>query len=334
MSFASARRLALALAPLAALICVGLASGCAPESRELAVDLQTDFVPGVEFDLVTVTLDDGDPEETAAALTHRYDRPRRVLEAHDVMPGHRTVEVVLARSGAEVARRRIEMSFDRSYLLTVVITRSCRDVTCEVGDDTECVAGMCVPPDCTRLGQTGCPEVECREDDDCTAGAACGRGRCIEGACLELPRHEMCPAEEICVPEVGCIVRPTNDDAGPPLDAGPTADGGPVDATTLDAPSSPPDAFGPDTPVRTGACVGQPAGAMCRPSTQACDAPEYCNGLDADCPADLPSPVTTPCRASMGPCDVAEVCDGVTFACPADAFVTGGECRTDRKSVV
>jgi hypothetical protein len=214
MSFASARRLALALAPLAALICVGLASGCAPESRELAVDLQTDFVPGVEFDLVTVTLDDGDPEETAAALTHRYDRPRRVLEAHDVMPGHRTVEVVLARSGAEVARRRIEMSFDRSYLLTVVITRSCRDVTCEVGDDTECVAGMCVPPDCTRLGQTGCPEVECREDDDCTAGAACGRGRCIEGACLELPRHEMCPAEEICVPEVGCIVRPTNDDAG------------------------------------------------------------------------------------------------------------------------
>ena len=70
MSFASARCLALALGCLAAVL-----SGCAPESRELAVDLQTDFVPGVEFDLVTGTLVAGGPEGTGAPLANPWDTP-------------------------------------------------------------------------------------------------------------------------------------------------------------------------------------------------------------------------------------------------------------------
>lgn len=59
---------------------------------------------------------------------------------------------------------------------------------------------------------------------------------------------------------------------------------------------------------------------LCRPAGGgvACDAPEFCTGVSAQCPADLPAAASVPCRASAGVCDLAEACDGVSFDCPAD----------------
>lgn len=62
-----------------------------------------------------------------------------------------------------------------------------------------------------------------------------------------------------------------------------------------------------------------PAGTVCRPAADLCDAVETCTGLGGACPADVPVSAGTGCRPSAGVCDPAESCDGVNNACPNDA---------------
>ena len=70
------------------------------------------------------------------------------------------------------------------------------------------------------------------------------------------------------------------------------------------------------------------AGTLCREAVGDCDAPEYCDGVNAECPADAAVMAQgTVCRNSTGGCDEEEVCDGVSDACPTDAFNVGRECR-------
>lgn len=99
------------------------------------------------------------------------------------------------------------------------------------------------------------------------------------------------------------------------------------------------------------------AGTVCRPSADACDVAETCDGASTACPADgfatagVPCPddglvcttdacdgagtcahpaghAGTVCRAAAGVCDTAETCTGTSTLCPADGFVGAGTvCR-------
>jgi len=70
--------------------------------------------------------------------------------------------------------------------------------------------------------------------------------------------------------------------------------------------------------------TASPATTLCRASMGDCDAAEYCNGVDADCPTDILHPSTRVCRPASGECDQAETCTGTSTACPADALSPAG----------
>jgi hypothetical protein len=61
------------------------------------------------------------------------------------------------------------------------------------------------------------------------------------------------------------------------------------------------------------------SGVVCRDSRAACELPETCAGTSVDCPPDDVVPAGIVCRASVNTaCDPAEVCDGTAFTCPAN----------------
>ena len=75
-----------------------------------------------------------------------------------------------------------------------------------------------------------------------------------------------------------------------------------------------------------GACENtlEPAGTVCRVSTDLCDAEETCDGVSAACPADAVESAGTVCRTSTDLCDAEETCDGVSASCPVDAMEMAG----------
>ena len=76
-----------------------------------------------------------------------------------------------------------------------------------------------------------------------------------------------------------------------------------------------------------GLCFNDPSakrGALCRPASGACDKPEVCDGVNADCPGDAILPSGTVCRAAANDCDVAEKCTGRSKDCPGDAIAAAG----------
>jgi hypothetical protein len=100
--------------------------------------------------------------------------------------------------------------------------------------------------------------------------------------------------------------------------------------------------------------VAVSAGPVCRVSAGVCDAPDTCDGVSTDCPADAKSPSGTSCpddgnactldqcdgssiicqhpagnpgavcRPKSGDCDVAEMCTGASTVCPPDGYAAGG----------
>lgn len=64
----------------------------------------------------------------------------------------------------------------------------------------------------------------------------------------------------------------------------------------------------------------------CRSSQGPCDPADLCDGVAAECPADILHDSSIECRAaSGGGCDVAELCSGDSPACPEDGFWAEGQ---------
>jgi len=58
---------------------------------------------------------------------------------------------------------------------------------------------------------------------------------------------------------------------------------------------------------------------LCRAAAGPCDVPEFCDGVNPNCPADAFKPSSTLCRPAAGECDIDDFCPGNGPNCSADA---------------
>ena len=201
----------------------------------IAVDVRSDWVPGVEVGSVSVRLDEGPPSRTPLWEDTDLVEGIRAATFELARPGTYVIHVALHDPPGDVVGERsaVVQAADSALGITVVITRSCAGVACP--QDETCSSGQCVAPECTSLSPDACSP-RCSTDEDCpTPGAACARRVCSAGECFAVPRNGECGEAQYCQPERGCLPR-----AGPPLDAG-VQDAGPeqndaaMDAESPDA---------------------------------------------------------------------------------------------------
>lgn len=246
-------------------------------SSQVVVDLVTDFAPGTELSSARVEVlgERGrvlQERMHAADASGDYVRGVRVADLTDLAPGDYTIRVSLVDPrGSTFIRRSVRLQVSGSHAVTVLISRSCRDVMCpgpaDAPEATECSGGHCVDPTCRPEEPESCLPPTCTADDACVASVSCAVGRCVSGECL-FADEGACGAGRWCDPDFGCRDREETPDAGPPvLDAGP------------------PDA-GPDTGMpcvpRTCAELGFECGEAVEcgvpMSCGACTAPDTCGG--------------------------------------------------------
>ncbi|MCA9606149.1 MAG: hypothetical protein KC619_11170, partial [Myxococcales bacterium] len=308
-----------------AIVCGTLASLGCEAVPNLMVELRTDFVPGEEFARVRTVALLGDrverEQEIPVTSARDFVSGWRVAELWELPPGQRRIRVeLLDRTGRQLIDRSVIVEHRESRVITIVISRSCREVSCPspTGDAsaTECLAGRCVPPECIDLDS--CAEVECASASDCVFSADCATAVCERGVCLAADPGD-CGPDAYCDPERGCLPRAdVSSDAGLPrdaggLDAGGADAGGECAAGCDDGLDCTADA------CEAGACVHTPDDARCTDgSAGTCVVGFGCQY--AGC---------TPDTCVAGPCEVAH-CAGdscvIESACGATEECCGGSC--------
>ncbi|MEC7523275.1 MAG: hypothetical protein VYE22_25570 [Myxococcota bacterium] len=293
-----------------------LVAGCSGP-LELAVDLRTDYVPGLEVDAARVSWErvggQGIGADTVALEGRDLVAGARLVDVRDLEPGAIDVIVTLLRGGVEIASRRTRLEVRDHTAVTVVLTRDCEGVACE-GASSECVDGRCVPPECQPDAPERCGPASCAAADDCEAPAvSCLQARCVSRVCLEVPDDGLC--EGRCDPTLGCGGEPP-----PPDDAGAGDAGG---CAAREAFCN--DGADDDCDGLTDCADPDCADALCDDGdlcthTDRCAA-GVCAGTAIDCASD--ACVTRACNGTPT-CDEAPMADGT--ACPDD----GNACTNDR----
>lgn len=187
---------------LAALISI---PGCAAPP-DLLVVLRTDLAPRAEFDQVVVTM--GGVGVVHEAAPRGYADGVPVMEVQDLDAGVYELTLTVMRGGAAVLSRPVIVDLARSRVVTVVVTRDCRGVSCPApgGDATAaaCLGSSCVDVACSEENGASCGDAACASDGDCpVSGASCATARCSAGACL-YEDNGSCGADFFCAPEAGC----------------------------------------------------------------------------------------------------------------------------------
>jgi len=162
----------------------------------------------------------------------------RIAEFGGLEVGDVTFVVRLLRLGTVLVEREVTIFVEGSVGVTVVITRECSTVTCEVG--SACLGGECVNARCTPETPEFCATPTCTADDDCADTISCTADFCFDGTCFRTADDTLCAAGEMCEPTLDCVTAVMDagadaGDTGPPMDA---SDGGGLDAdadTTVDA---------------------------------------------------------------------------------------------------
>lgn len=157
-------------------------AGCSGTPVGVTVDLISDWVPGLDFvavetEISSEAFDVGSAAEVRQASltvtgTERFLRGARVAELDDVGTGRRFVRVrLLDATGRAIATRILDLTLERSFAVTLLVTRSCRDVECPAPagapELSECQAGTCVDPRCSPSSPEFCPGPACETDVDC-----------------------------------------------------------------------------------------------------------------------------------------------------------------------
>ena len=242
--------------------------GCESEAV-LVVSLRTDLVPGLEVTRATTTVADASATADFALGDDLIAGTR--IAAFDVPHGQQRVTVTLSGPGAESLRRTVVVDVRGGTAVTVVLTRSCRGVSCPAASDaaaTECLGGVCVAPECTPETPEQCPTAECAADGECPSGPACTSPACLDGVCGLRADASECGGGA-CDPDEGCVGASTPD-GGVPMDAGPEPDAGVIDSGALDSGTSRLDSGRGDPPRDGGGprdcasvCPGSCEGPLC-----------------------------------------------------------------------
>ncbi len=318
----------------------------------LSASLATDFVPGYEFDKISVELASASRIIDVNAVTELVN-PRPIAQFPEIASGEHRVVIKLLRSGSVTAQRAVSVTVSGDLTVPVILTRDCEGVTC-TGAADQCLNGLCISSACSELNPDACPVAMCAEDEDCSATVTCTHAVCVGGRCLERREDGLCESDERCIPGTGCVVAAHECDHEMECDDLTTCtqercNGGrcasqrddtrcnlticdPTAKTAAAATGCTPAPCSADNclpaPCETaicekGACIHTP---VCESGQQCCDGVCAANCNDPRACAGRPAGYV--CRVSVGACDVAETCDGVSDACPADAHVPGGTvCR-------
>ncbi len=333
---------------------IALAAGCPTAELVVAVDVRTDFAPGVEF--VTVRTESSTSREdlVAGGASMRVELGafrgddfldgRRVAELSPIAAGSTYIRVsLLDTSGSIVVDRVTVIDVRENTGVVVVLSRRCAGVRCpgpaDDPEETTCSNGQCVRPDCGSGSSIACGAPACSIDADCSA-ASCAVARCADGTCLVRPSDTLCMAEERCDGEAGCVARC-------PMEGAECDDGD--DCTSDDVCTGgvcagmpyvcEPTACGTLTCDGLGGCTASTGPGCCGNGT--CDTGEDCTSCPADCGA--PVQVCDSCRAwdccvvlgavtrydadcsSCTPCDAC----GMGASCHTCPHPMGGDCRYD-----
>ena len=307
---------------LLVLIVASFAAGCPRREEGLIVNVQTDYIPVAEFDTVRVRLDDADVRDVAMAPGVRVSRPMFMTTYDMAAPGTRVVSVSLMRGSLELARRNVQVQFGGTYLVTVVLTRSCAGLSCIAGQS--CLGRRCVPDTCITGLEPSCPMPECTSNAACASTTPCVEGECLAGACFQRPNDALCTTSEVCLPETGCIPRPVLADAGIAEDANADASAG--DSGMCRGPADCADAFTCTVDSCTGGVCGHdPDNALCPMS--ACAPMDPSADPTTGC---LPACDATTCVAA--PCETATCVAGRcerTPLCASGESCCAGSCALD-----
>jgi hypothetical protein len=204
-------------------IACALFAACDGGEATLAVELKTDWVPGLQ--LYGIRTEVGPVGlATVEASSDMFAMPRgdylagqRVAEFSDVSPGPKAVRVTLLDAdGDPIAVQTVIIEVSSVHVVTVLISSSCEAVTCPgEGDDpahTACLGGRCVDPRCSPQTPEFCP-AGCASDADCSVEIDCAVPLCSDGVCFARPDDAEC-APLVCDPSRGCVPAPGSD-AGP-----------------------------------------------------------------------------------------------------------------------
>lgn len=197
-------------------------AACGGESRELAVDVRTDYLPGRQFVGVRTTLlspegESLDVEDSLATGEEDFLGGVRVAEFSGLGSSADLRVSLIDADGSVLAERDAVVVLRGSYAVTILITSDCGMVRCPNADDpslTTCVGGRCVDPRCTVETPEFCGELGCSTDAQCTSPTSCAVGTCLDRECFLRAQDAECDPGFYCDLSSGCS--PNSDtDAGP-----------------------------------------------------------------------------------------------------------------------
>ncbi|MFT5355776.1 MAG: hypothetical protein ACI9KE_002995 [Polyangiales bacterium] len=214
--------------------------GCASDPVvNLSVDLRSDYLPGTEVAQVVTRLELGEGFERRVTtdIDERIELSdgTRIAIFDSIELGSYQLHVdAFDDSGESVASRLGVVEMRGDLAVTIVLSRVCRGRPCpSVGDDlnaTECVTGVCVPPECFPETPSLCG-TPCSDDDECP-NEGCAVGVCADSLCQVTRDPSICPSG-MCGSDFRCTAAmDAATDAGPPPepDAGPPPPSCPANA--------------------------------------------------------------------------------------------------------
>ena len=305
----------------------------------LSVDLRSDYLPGVEITQVSARLELPGGEEQQRSFDLEVDdeltRGTRIASFESLEEGFYRVHVdARGASGELLASRLGAVELRGDLVVTVVLSRSCEGRMCPTsgGDPeaTECVGGVCVPPECFPETPSLCG-MRCSNDAECPS-EGCGVGVCEDEFCQLNRDPSRCPSG-LCGEDFACIDAPM--DAGRDVpepdvsepDAGPPPPSCPANARSCPGPLS------SWTPTSDWFCRDDEkiARAVHRVVCRVCNAGGCTDcpfdNIDVDCRCREPSTCSSG-RCTSGVSQSSSRCDEGSmdnnFACPE---ITEVECR-------
>ena len=124
----------------------------------LAVELATDFVFGVDFQIVQTEIEGSEPQQTPAVASDKdFGTSRRLVSLENLeQDAARKVRVTLLNANREpIATRLCIVENTENQVITLVIGQQCRNVDCANTRET-CVAGECQDATCMSGTEDTC----------------------------------------------------------------------------------------------------------------------------------------------------------------------------------